>query len=246
MIARAVREALGSLVSPSICDQLVRRSLRAQGLAAVPECGTEIGDWLEGALRDEVEAVMGPDAADLMMMQLGPIAAYAAFSQPVPPPARRSVQPVIERERGEPQLADGLTARPTSRMEARPKLHEALPAVLVASKNLTALSALRRCLAGSASVSQVLDLVGLFDVLEEQRSTRLLLLLDCLKPTLHSSSLSVLGEGSARRFPVLLWGASDQEWSDAERELTPAFQWVRCASEVKMSDVGALCAMLLR
>lgn len=246
MIARAVREALGSLVSPSICDQLVRRSLRAQGLAAVPECGTEIGDWLEGALRDEVEAVMGPDAADLMMMQLGPIAAYAAFSQPVTPPARRSLHGVEASQRNEPTVTDGLTARPTSIAEVRPRQHAGLPAVLVASKNLGALSQLRGSLAGSANVSQVLDLVGLFDVLEEQRATRILLIVDCQKPTLHSSSLPVLGEGLQRGFPVLLWGASDQEWSDVERELAPTFQWVRCSSEGNVHDVASLCAMLLR
>lgn len=82
LISRAVREALSTLVSPQLCEQLISRSLAAQGLAAVPESGTEIGEWLEGALRSEVETTVGPDAADLMMMQLGPIAAYAAISQP--------------------------------------------------------------------------------------------------------------------------------------------------------------------
>src|SRR5688572_4697197 len=82
LISRAVREALSTLVSPTICEQLINRSLASQGLTAVPESGTEIGEWLEGSLRSEVETAVGPDAADLMMMQLGPIAAYAAIAQP--------------------------------------------------------------------------------------------------------------------------------------------------------------------
>jgi hypothetical protein len=82
LISRAVREALSTLVSPTLCEQLINRSLASQGLAAVPESGTEIGEWLEGSLRGEVETAVGPDAADLMMMQLGPIAAYAAIAQP--------------------------------------------------------------------------------------------------------------------------------------------------------------------
>jgi hypothetical protein len=85
LISRAVREALSTLVSPQLCEQLISRSLASQGLSAVPESGTEIGEWLEGSLRNEVETTVGPDAADLMMMQLGPIAAYAAISQPSMP-----------------------------------------------------------------------------------------------------------------------------------------------------------------
>jgi hypothetical protein len=85
LISRAVREALSTLVSPQLCEQLISRSLASQGLTDVPESGTEIGEWLEGALRGEVEITVGPDAADLMMMQLGPIAAYAAIAQPSMP-----------------------------------------------------------------------------------------------------------------------------------------------------------------
>jgi hypothetical protein len=101
LISRAVREALSTLVSPTICEQLINRSLASQGLTAVPESGAEIGEWLEGSLRGEVEIVVGPDAADLMMMQLGPIAAYAAIAQPslpssAPPPAPRPRPPPDE------------------------------------------------------------------------------------------------------------------------------------------------------
>jgi hypothetical protein len=85
LISRAVREALSTLVSPTLCEQLINRSLVSQGLTAVPESGAEIGEWLEGSLRGEVEITVGPDAADLMMMQLGPIAAYAAIAQPSMP-----------------------------------------------------------------------------------------------------------------------------------------------------------------
>ncbi len=101
LISRAVREALGTLVSPQICEQLIKRSLIAQGLPAIPETGMQIGEWLEAGLRPEVETVVGPDAADLIMMELGPIAAYAAISRPkqaptaaaAPTPRSRSARP---------------------------------------------------------------------------------------------------------------------------------------------------------
>lgn len=82
LISRTVREALGTIVSPQICEQLIERSLAAHGLSAVPEAGSVIREWLEGSLRNEIELSVGPDAAELVIMQLGPIAAYAAISQP--------------------------------------------------------------------------------------------------------------------------------------------------------------------
>ncbi len=93
LISKAVREALSTLVSPQLCELLISRSLASQGLTDVPESGAEIGEWLEGSLRGEVEITVGPDAADLMMMQLGPIAAYAAIAQPSMPTAPHSPGP---------------------------------------------------------------------------------------------------------------------------------------------------------
>jgi hypothetical protein len=69
------------MVSPERCEQVIARSLAAHGLDAVPEVGAEIGSWLEGPLRAEVEAAVGGDAADLLVAQLGPIAAYAAVAK---------------------------------------------------------------------------------------------------------------------------------------------------------------------
>jgi hypothetical protein len=119
LVSRAVREALSTLVSPQLCEQLISRSLASQGLSAVPESGTEIGEWLEGSLRGEVETTVGPDAADLMMMQLGPIAAYAAIAQPslpigalpVPSPAiKTSERAPAARQPSDPEELDD---RPT-------------------------------------------------------------------------------------------------------------------------------------
>jgi hypothetical protein len=119
LVSRAVREALSTLMSPQLCEQLINRSLASQGLTAVPETGTEIGEWLEGSLRGEVETTVGPDAADLMMMQLGPIAAYAAISQPSLPSSgfggSRSAVKFSEpaRPARAPSDADSLDDRPT-------------------------------------------------------------------------------------------------------------------------------------
>ncbi|MFT3921445.1 MAG: hypothetical protein QM778_02800 [Myxococcales bacterium] len=82
LISRAVREALSTLVAPPICEQLIRRSLKAHGLSDVPEQGPLVAEWLESSLKVELEETVGSDAAELLMAQLSPMAAYAALQQP--------------------------------------------------------------------------------------------------------------------------------------------------------------------
>jgi hypothetical protein len=82
LVERAVREALGTLVSPQICEQLIARSLATHGLRGIPEHGPQLGEWIEGGLRAEVDTAVGPDAAELLVGQLQPIAAYAQIAVP--------------------------------------------------------------------------------------------------------------------------------------------------------------------
>ncbi|HVZ32013.1 MAG TPA: hypothetical protein VG963_06290 [Polyangiaceae bacterium] len=78
LVSRAVHEALGTLVSPQVYGQLVARALQASGLVEIPESGQAIAQWIEGALRREVEISVGVDAAELVAAQLAPIVAHAS------------------------------------------------------------------------------------------------------------------------------------------------------------------------
>jgi hypothetical protein len=78
LIARAVREALGTLVSPGMYAQLVQRALDASALSEIPEQGRAVADWIAGPLLREVESAVGVDAAELVSAQLAPIVAHAS------------------------------------------------------------------------------------------------------------------------------------------------------------------------
>jgi hypothetical protein len=117
LISRAVREALGTLVAPPICEQLIERSLRSQGVQQIPEEGSQLARWLELGLKPVIEHAVGLDAAELVLAQLAPIAAHAAASSRTalkrshtPTPSRGQValtaMPDLE-------LEDDLAARPT-------------------------------------------------------------------------------------------------------------------------------------
>ncbi len=332
LISRAVREALGTLVAPQICEQLIARSLRTQGLASIPESGTQIGEWLEAGLRPEVETVVGVDAADVLMMQLGPIAAYAAISVPkkttpkghAPAAAARRKSskppPRVERER-DPFASDGPerptdlrlnpgqtdwstfdlpspppeapkqsleyeSAPPTGRVRALPEslpvvtwppprpasdqgmpandvafytarpqapdaddmlnqVPSALPGVLVATSDMGDFEALRRYLGSTAAVAHIPDLVGLLDALDEPGLVEPIVLIDCQRPTVHTTSVAALGEDLPRGTTVVLWGADESTWSQIDRDRSPGIRWVRCSREASTSDVGSLCAMLI-
>ena len=94
LVARAVREALGTLVSPELSGQLVARALKASRLDVIPESGTAVERWVEGPLRREIELSVGDDAAELVAAQLAPIIAHASGSavraQPKTEPPRAS------------------------------------------------------------------------------------------------------------------------------------------------------------
>jgi hypothetical protein len=83
LVARAVREALGTLVSPQLASQLVARALTGARLPAIPESGLAIATFIEGALRREIETSVGSDAAELVAAQLAPIVAHAGASSTV-------------------------------------------------------------------------------------------------------------------------------------------------------------------
>jgi hypothetical protein len=118
LISQAVHEALSTLVSPAICEQLIRRSLRSFGLIDVPEQGSEVVEWLEQALRPAVEDAVGADAAELLVSQLAPMAAYAALSKPkiaraaTPTPSRGNTALVPARDDSDVPPATPFRSRP--------------------------------------------------------------------------------------------------------------------------------------
>ena len=87
LVSRAVREALGTLVSPQVSAQVVERALSTAGLAVIPEAGPALTAWVEGPLRAHIEACVGADAAELVAAQLAPIVAHAASGARAAAPA---------------------------------------------------------------------------------------------------------------------------------------------------------------
>lgn len=335
LISRAVREALDALVSPPICEQLIGRSLRAHGLEEIPEGGPEVAEWLEQSLKPAVEDVVGSDAADLLAMQLSPIAAYAALNQPkvavrqhavtptpsrgnaalaaedlnlpvtpfqlqsrsgrstsigyavgVEPPSLSDKDPTrpfrVYEESPETGVFEGveritLTSEPDNANELRrmamrtmpppsedalarklrpesdgPELsigrHSAfvtLPVVLAATHDEQRLRSLESYLEGTAAVAQVSDLADLLDAFASPIRGERLLLIDCVHPSVHVSTVAAIRQDLPHGTTVVVWGIDEATWVALEREKTTSSRWVRCSHEASTDDVGSLCSMLL-
>ena len=337
LISRAVREALSTLVAPSMCEQLIERSLRAHRLDQIPEAGPEVAEWLEQSLRPAVGDAVGDDAADLLVAQLSPIAAYAAVNQPRVPVRQHSATPTPSRGnaalRAEelnlpvtpfqvnkrptratsigyaavgvepPSLTDRdptrpfriyeetppetgvfqgveritLTSEPDNANElrqlamrtlpppaddglARHLQHQSdgpelsigrqsafvtLPVVLAATQSEERLRALEDYLEGTAAVAQVSDLAGLLDALASPIRGERLLLIDCVHPSVHVSTVAAIRQDLPHGTTVVAWGIDELTWVAIEREKTASSRWVRCSHEASTDDVGSLCSMLL-
>ncbi len=81
LVARSVREALGTLVSPQLYTQLVARALSSAHLSEIPEHGRAVAHWIQGPLYREVESSVGADAAELVAEQLAPVIQHVAASR---------------------------------------------------------------------------------------------------------------------------------------------------------------------
>lgn len=94
LVARSVREALGTLVSPQMYSQLVTRALQLAGLSEIPEQGRAVGSWIQGELVREIENTVGADAVELVLEQLAPVIAHANASDKA---AARKSDPVVRK-----------------------------------------------------------------------------------------------------------------------------------------------------
>jgi hypothetical protein len=340
LVARSVREALGTLVSPQLYTQLVARALSSAHLSEIPEQGRGVAHWIQGPLLREVEAAVGADAAELVGQQLAPVIAYAS-AEPTKPSHERSPptsepRPDSERaaasklgtdraavrsapyvrvasdraqaragdranerapsdrapqgprgssgsERSAPaerttrnpfasetptgvapaptrrQTAETARSQPTPEQLARMNQagHTARPAapdasagelrrVLVASSARAAVDSLQGYLRDTASVAEVSDLVGLLDALDDRTLRDPIVLLDCQRPTVHVTSIAAIGEDLPVGTTIVLWGVSDDTWSQLDRDRVPSCRWVRCSHEATPGDLGALVSMLIR
>jgi hypothetical protein len=274
LVARAVREALGTLVSPQMYGQIVARALENVGLTEIPEAGPEMASWIGGELQREIAQAVGSDAAELVAAQLAPIVAHAstapsqsgarAFGSDKPTGvavaqltarARREQMKSTARVRLTPEQQRALSNPEQAKHTARPSANlpkvgagpegAAPRRVLAATADASLVTSLGAQLGQTAVVLQVLDLVALLDALDEPGGHDPIVLLDCQRPAIHVSSVAAISEDLPQGTTIVLLGASEEVWRELERTRGAACRWVRCSHEATTDDLRSLCAVLI-
>lgn len=72
---RALREALESFASAAVTSDILQHALSDAGYEAPPDRPDELAEFADGALRTEINAVLGGEVADAVVDGLGPIIA---------------------------------------------------------------------------------------------------------------------------------------------------------------------------
>src|SRR5690606_7542529 len=90
-LEQLLREAIGRLASPDLSDAIIVGALGRAGRARVPTNPAEFGAFAGGALRLHVQEPLGTEAAEAVIVDLGP--AFAVEPEAIPSSGVRRRQP---------------------------------------------------------------------------------------------------------------------------------------------------------
>ena len=264
LVSQALREALGTLMSQELTDQVIGRALALAGYVEIPETGPTASEWFDGVLKSTIADIVGSEAADVVTTQLRPIVAQATrLTSQTPKLDTTTIQyatadddwsTTSESEEtpssgpaADPSAADSIgdTVLPPPRPRDNALLAD-LPSVLVASSSFAAVQMIREQVRGWATLVQIPEVTRLLKYLDDVTLGAPLLILDMQHPTMTVATVLAVAEDLPNGTIVVLWGAPDEHAAELnEAAFTNRVRIVRCSEEAAAADVGSLCAMLL-
>lgn len=241
MMARTVREVLGSVFAPDVRDRLFDAALERGRESTVPEEAERARDFVEGPLRAAVFEHAGPEAAEAVMEGLDPILEMAG-SHVRMKDTRRADETQIER-RG-PSTVPAPAPEDELPGEASQVTAAARP-VMMATLDRTGVDGVARCLVGRAEVRQVSDVFDLVSAMDAHSSRAPLLVIDCCLPAVDPATVATMLPVVPRGSRVILWGATERMRADLEMIAPSASDWIACAADATHEDLASLLASLM-
>lgn len=265
LIQTALHETLDSVVSPTVRSDVLAAALTEVEGGALPGDVHGFRRFIHGPLKAALVRVLGRSRAETVTADLelmggsippgvwsstGPRAdATRPVSGPVlpPHPVPRSLSPVscraAPRPGGRRRSAPPGPRRTFSPRSGTPAVRGARALLVVATRNLPLVAALAERLADLAEVrvvGDVLDLAG-----EVMAPRRVLLFVDCRRPSVRPVAVAALAEELPPTATVLLWAPSADD-EVAVRTVAPeATAWHRCATATG-AELARRCAELVR
>ena len=86
----------------------------------------------------------------------------------------------------------------------------------------------------------------MLDALDDAIDRRTVVLLDCVSPTVHSSSVAALASDLPGDSSIVLWGPDDEAWQEVALSTDEeGASWVRTDVGSDVAEVSAICGELL-
>lgn len=121
-----------------------------------------------------------------------------------------------------------------------------LPYVLVATQEVRLVQQLSAWLDPRAAVMRVRGLLPLIQSLEDASGSRLVIILDCQRPSIRPTALAALAEELPPDTQVVMWGATPEMEQQVVLVSEQARAWFVCSAHAEAKDVAERCVELIR
>lgn len=207
----AIVEATEGVASPEMAKRIVNEALAAAGLDQPPTRSSELARFARGQLRRALSVVLGRDAADVVEE-----AVLAIASRLDGAPAPGATRELLEETTGvrwtdRPDTVVGPDAHATT--PPTPVTTSASDrTILVATTDALRVTVIERAAKTKAAIARVDDLMSLIDAAQSEAGAGLLVIVDCLAPSVQLPTLAIVAPDLPRGARVVLWGISDDGW----------------------------------
>jgi hypothetical protein len=223
LVHRTMAEVIECVATPAIARRIVAEALAVADLDAPPITPRELTEFVRVHLQRAIQVVLGGDAAELVERALLALAARLEADDAEPSPPSRGAR--------EPR---------TTPLVSRP-----IRLVLVATSDPHRLSVIEGAVGERAFVAAVEDMVSLVDAAHGELRIAPLLVVDCLAPSIHPSTMAVVAPDLPPGTQVLLWGIDGASSAELTQLFQPSDAWLRSAPGVGEADVAALVRSLV-
>ncbi|MCB9614900.1 MAG: hypothetical protein H6722_20890 [Sandaracinus sp.] len=257
--ARVIREALGSVATPTVAARVLHRALHLASEAEIPRGGEHLRRFVQKHLRSATAFVLGDEVAHEVVGQLAPLLQSLPSLRPVQPARGRALRELeavglvdpaanlgapgsleleleLELEPLEPQPE--LEGEPHPLATRRTDRAPHLPLVLVASLDDELSVAVKDTLSRDASVVRVDDVVMLLDAVQSHGDEGFLcVLLDGHHPSVHPATLATIADDLPEDTLFVSWGVATHERRDSLQLSGRPQRWLDIPTELDV--VGA-------
>lgn len=233
LMARTVREVLGTVFAPDVRDRVFEEALDRGQASTVPEEAERARDFVEGPLREVLLDYSGQVEADAVQDGLDPILEMAGSH-------------VRARRRDDEDDTNVTTHRSDRSTIPGPPPDPAdvaaagLSPVLMATLDRTGVDGVARCLVGRAHVRQINDVFELMASLDEHASAGPTLVIDCCLPAVDPTTVATMLPVVPPGTHVILWGATERMRADLETLVPAARAWIVCPADATHEDLSKL------